>query len=83
MTCTAVLRKSGGSIILSIPKTIARTLAVDAGSIVELSVNGQVLSVAAARRSLADRLADSPRSPAAWHREAEWLDDAPAGRELV
>lgn len=83
MTFTAVLRKSGGSIILSIPKTIARTLAVDAGSIVELSVTGQVLSVAAARRSLADRLAASPRSPASWQREEEWLDDAPAGRELL
>ena len=83
MSCTATLRRSGGSIILSIPKTIARTLAVDAGSIVELSVEGRVLSVAPAKRSLADRLAVSPKSPASWQRDDDWLADDPAGRELL
>jgi len=83
MSCTATLRQSGGSIILSIPKTIARTLAVDAGSIVELSVEGRVLSVAPAKRSLADRLAASPKSPASWQRDDDWLADNPIGRELL
>ncbi|OOG65455.1 hypothetical protein B0E46_03680 [Rhodanobacter sp. B04] len=83
MSCTATLRQSGGSIILSIPKAIAQTLAVEAGSIVELSVEGRVLSVAPAKRSLADRLAVSPKSPAAWQREESWLTDEPAGRELL
>ncbi len=83
MSCTATLRQSGGSIILSIPKTIAQTLAVEAGSVVELSVHGRVLSVAPARRSLAERLAASPSSPARWHREESWLADEPTGREQL
>lgn len=83
MTVTAILRKSGGSIILSIPKTIAQTLAVDAGSTVELSVDGRTLSIIPARRALADRLAVSPKSPAAWHRDEDWLRDTPRGRELL
>lgn len=83
MTCTATLRQSGGSIILSIPKALAQTLAVEAGSVVELSVSGRTLSVAPARRGLAARLAASPKSPAVWPRDDAWLDDAPAGRELL
>lgn len=83
MTCTATLRQSGGSIILSIPKSIAQTLAVEAGSVVELSVDGRTLSVAPARRSLADRLAVSPNTPAAWRRDEDSLQDGPVGRELL
>lgn len=83
MACTATLRQSGGSIILSIPKSIAQTLAVEAGSVVELSVDGRTLSVAPARRSLADRLAASPKTPAAWRRDDVGLHDAPVGRELL
>jgi len=82
MSCAATLRQSGGSIILSIPKTIAKALAVEAGSVVELTVEGRKLSVTPARRSLADRLAASPSSPAKWMRE-ESLCDAPVGRELL
>ncbi|GAA0721638.1 AbrB/MazE/SpoVT family DNA-binding domain-containing protein [Dokdonella soli] len=81
MSCTATLRRSGGSVILSIPKTIVESLAVDAGSVVELSLRGRSLSVTPARRSLAERLAASPRSPTQWQRDDEWLEDAPQGRE--
>ena len=63
MSRVATLRRSGGSVILSIPKAIVDSLAVDAGSVVELSLNGRSLSVTPARRSLADRLAASPKSP--------------------
>ena len=83
MTCTAVLRRSGGSIILSIPKSIAQSLAVEAGSVVELSVDGRTLSVALARRSLTDRLAVSPKTPAAWPQDEDWLQEGAAGRELL
>jgi len=83
MTCTATLRQSGGSIILAIPKTIARTLAVQAGSVVELSVEGRSLSVVPARRSLADRLAASPKSPGTWQRDDAALRDGTVGRELL
>lgn len=83
MTCAATLRQSGGSIILSIPKSIAQTLAVEAGSVVELAVEGRKLLVTPARRSLADRLAASPKSPAAWHRDEDALRDGAVGRELL
>ena len=83
MTCTATLRQSGGSIILSIPKTIAQTLAVEVGSVVELAVEGRSLSVTPARRTLADRLAASPASPVGWHRDDPSLHDGAVGRELL
>lgn len=83
MSRTATLRRSGGSVILSIPKAIVDSLAVDAGSVVELTVNGRSLSVTPAKRTLADRLAASPKSPAQWQRDDDWLEDAPKGRESL
>lgn len=83
MSCKATLRQSGGSIILSIPKSIAQTLAVEAGSVVELSVDGRTLSVAPAKLGLADRLAMSPKSPASWRRDEDWLAEQPQGREAL
>lgn len=82
MTLAATLRRTGGSITLSIPKAVAQALAVDAGSVVELEVSGRTLSVTPARRSLADRLAASPASPDEWPRD-ESLEDGPVGRELL
>lgn len=82
MSLAATLRRTGGSITLSIPKAVAQALDVDAGSVVELEVQGRTLSVTPARRSLADRLADSPASPAQWSRD-ESLIDGPVGRELL
>ncbi|MEO8460329.1 MAG: hypothetical protein ABI451_07360 [Dokdonella sp.] len=83
MSCAATLRQSGGSIILSIPKSIAQTLAVEAGSVVELAVAGRTLSVTPAKRSLADRLAASPKSPTGWQRGEASMQDGAVGRELV
>lgn len=77
------LHRSGGSIILSIPKTIVESLAVDAGSVVDLSLHGRSLSATPTRRTLAERLAASPKSPAQWRRDDEWLEDAPEGREAL
>lgn len=82
MATPATLRQSGGSIILSIPKAIAESMSVQPGSVVELTLEGRKLSVVPARRGLAERLALSPKSPAAWHRDADQLDDGPVGREL-
>ena len=81
MACTATLRQSGGSIILTIPKSIAQTMAVEAGSVVELAVHGRKVLVTPARHSLADRLAVSPKSPAAWPRDEDAMHDGAVGRE--
>jgi len=83
MACAATLRRSGGSIILSIPKSIAQTMAIEAGSVVELEVEGRRLLVTPARRSLADRLAVSPKTPAAWKRDEDAMRDGAVGRELL
>jgi len=83
MACAVTLRRTGGSITLSIPKSIARALAVDAGSVMELVVEGRTLSATPARRSLADRLAASPKSPARWQRDESSLRDGAVGRELL
>lgn len=82
MSLAATLRRTGGSITLSIPKAVAKALAVDAGSVVELEVQGRTLSVTPARRTLADRLAASPKSPSTWDRDPT-LDDGAVGRELL
>lgn len=82
MTLAATLRRTGGSITLSIPKAVAQALAVDAGSVVELQVEGRTLSVTPARKTLAERLAASPSSPRQWARD-DSLHDGPLGRELL
>lgn len=82
MPLAATLRRTGGSITLSIPKAVAKALAIEAGSVVELEVQGRTLSVTPARKSLADRLAASPASPAEWERD-DLLVDGPVGRELL
>lgn len=83
MSITATLRQSGGSIILSIPKSIAQMLEIEVGSVVELTVEGKTLSVTPARRGLAARLTRSPKSPDRWQRDEDSLHDEPAGRELL
>mgnify|MGYP000847688053 FL=1 len=85
MSCTATLRQSGGSVILSIPKAIAESMAVGTGSVVELTVRGQTLSVVPKRSKvrLADLLAVSPKRPQDWYRDEEWLQDGPVGREAI
>ncbi len=83
MACAATLRQSGGSVILAIPKAIAEAMSVEAGSVVDLVLEGRKLSVVASQPGLAERLARSPRSPELWAREDDWLSDAPAGVELL
>jgi antitoxin component of MazEF toxin-antitoxin module len=83
MACAATLRRSGGSIILSLPKSIAQAMGIEAGSVVDLEVEGRRLLVTPARRSLADRLAVSPKTPAAWKRDEDAMRDGAVGRELL
>lgn len=83
MSRAATLRQSGGSVILAIPKAIAESMAVQAGSVVELALSGRTLSVTPARRGLAERLAASPKSPGAWRRDDAWLADEHVGREAL
>jgi antitoxin ChpS len=83
MAFSVTLRQSGGSIILTIPKAIAKTMALEAGSVVHLAIEHGKLSVTPARRGLAERLAASPKVPSAWGHEEASLRDGPVGRELL
>jgi hypothetical protein len=46
-------------------------------------MNERPQSLTSSRRSLAERLAASPSSPADWPRDQAWLEDAALGREAL
>lgn len=77
---TAVLRKSGGSLILTVPRHFVAQNRLGAGSKVDLEIAGRELKVrpARARPRLAELLAKTPRG---LHRAGGWDQMPPAGRE--
>ena len=78
---TAYLRKSGGSLIMTIPSSYAEQNSLDAGSRVSVDINGVELKVKPGRRrpTLSELLAATPVESA---RVAGW-DEMPAvGGEL-
>lgn len=77
MAYITTLRRSGDSLVITNPKAVAYALAVDAGSVVALTIVGNVLSVTPARRGLAERLRASPTSPADWPRDPDFLSMVP------
>jgi antitoxin component of MazEF toxin-antitoxin module len=76
----AVLRKSGGSLILTVPQPFVEQNGLSAGSKVDLEIAGSELKVRPARTrpSLSDLLARTPRGR---QRVAGWDEMPPAGRE--
>jgi len=79
----AKLRQAGGSLIVTIPKVIAKIMDVDANDDVVLSMRGRVLEITPAKKTLSDRLAKSPASPKDWYRDPEFMDFENVGRELL
>lgn len=77
---TAVLRKSGGSLILTVPQPFVEQNRLAAGSRVSLEIAGHELKVrpARTRATLVERLAQTPRG---LHRAQGWDELPPAGRE--
>jgi antitoxin ChpS len=83
---TTNLRKVGGSIMLAVPPALLDILHLRPGTKVGLAVRGGRLVVEPQQRpryTLDELLAQcdpkAPRSKA----EREWLDDTPAGGELI
>ena len=81
---TATLRQSGGSVIVSIPRSALEKLGLNANDPVEIDVDGDRIIIRRRRRGrigLAARLAMSdtrqPETPEA----REWLDAPEVGRE--
>ena len=84
---TAVLRKVGGSVMLSVPPALLEILGLSAGSEVGLAVeNGRLIVQAPPTKrkySLAELLAQCDYSDGPTEEDREWDRMAPQGRELL
>lgn len=79
------IRQSGGASIVSIPKAILKTLSLQVGSTLELSIedNRIVLTPVGDEPTLAELLAGSPKEKLALTDEdRQWLSDKAVGREM-
>lgn len=76
----AVLRKSGGSLILTVPQAFVEQNRLSAGSRLTVEIAGTEMKVrpARSRPRLADLLAETPRGS---NRAPGWDAMRPAGRE--
>lgn len=76
------MRQVGGSVMLAVPPALLDVIGVQAGSTVDLDVDGERLIVVPRRRpryTLTELIAQC--DPAAPDDDREWIDGAPAGRE--
>ena len=83
MTAIAV-RQSGGANIISIPKAIVKTLGLQVGSKLDLSIeNNKIILTPIVETRLDDLLAGSPRECfRVTEEDREWLDTKPVGKEI-
>lgn len=78
---TSTLRRSGGSLIITIPQAYAEQNSLKAGSSIFVAIDGEELRLKPAlkRKSLAARLALTPDG---LHRVEAWDSMPPVGSEL-
>ncbi len=84
MTSIAI-RQSGGANIVSIPKAIVKTLGLDVGSKLDLTLedNRIILTPVDDRLTLEVLLADSPKECfKITEEDREWIDAVPVGQEI-
>lgn len=76
----AALRRSGGSLILTVPSTYVEQNRLSAGSALSIDIVGDELKIRPkrTRRTLAELLAATPRG---LHRATGWDELAPGGTE--
>lgn len=80
------LRKVGGSVMMAVPPPILERLELRAGAMVDLQVDQERLIVKPQMRpryTLDELLAQCDAGAPISKKDREWLDDAPAGRELL
>jgi antitoxin ChpS len=83
---TTTLRKVGGSIMMVVPPSILDMMHLQAGTTVALAVDGERLIVESPRKpryTLQELLAQCDPEPPVSDQDREWLNSAPAGRELL
>ena len=79
------IRKSGGASIISIPKVILRTLALDAGASLDLSIEDNKIILTPIKESLTLEaiLEGSPKSALRLTEEDQlWLNSQSVGKEI-
>ena len=79
-----VIRQSGGANIISIPKAIVKTLGLQVGSELDLSIEDKKIVLTPIRQTrLADLLAGSPKECfKVTEEDREWIDTKPIGKEV-
>lgn len=82
---TTNLRKVGGSVMLSVPPTILNLLHLQSGTTVSLAIDqGRfVIEPLRPRYCLDDLLAQCNATAEISNEERTWLENSPAGRELL
>ncbi len=83
---TTILRKVGGSVMLSVPPALLDLLSLSAGAEVGLSVDDGRLVVHPLRKpkySLDELLAASDYSAQRSDEDRDWMDAPPRGREIL
>ena len=83
---TTNLRKVGGSVMLAVPPALLDVLQLRPGAKVGLAVRGGRLVIEPRQRpryTLDELLAQCNRKARRGPQEREWLNGAPAGRELI
>ena len=80
----ATLRKIGGSTCITIPKVFLERLDLDAGAIVDISLDGSGLRVEPQKPvyDLKSLLAKTPMNTEPSEEDRQWLDTKPTGREV-
>ena len=87
MASKVVLRRLGGSVVMTVPRKLLQQIELDAGSAVQLTVDKGRLIVEPQPRpkyTLDELLAKCQKSDLAPSKtDRVWLDDAPRGKELI
>ena len=82
---SVVVRQSGGANIISLPKVIVKTMSLEVGSKLDLSIenNKIVLTPIKEETKLADLLAGSPEECfRVTEDDRAWIDAKPVGKEM-
>lgn len=84
---TAILRKLGGSVVITVPRKVLALMDLDAGAEVKLSVESGRLVMSPLGRPkyrLADLLrASRGKKLRLTAEDRRWLNDGPVGKELI
>lgn len=87
MASNVVLRRLGGSVVMTVPKKLLQQIDLDAGSEVQLTVDkGRLIVEPQSRRkyTLDELLAKCQKSDLApSNADRVWLDENPRGKELI